>query len=371
VRSVASLHPSADVVPLGRFTHQDIDVIRLLLRGSSVIDWYRLHFTTREEVEAFIRVNGFDLQEPADRARLVDMRRDAVRYLRGHLAYRVPDEVAQADIVELFKLASGTGRRAHRLHACLVLKVMHILHYIGAHELLSRLPISSAEVAIMVQARIERAVRGLLERSFPVVEFTGNTKSHDSFVTKLLAKKDTQAAQVFDKLRFRLVVERLEDVPPVLLALVRELVPFNYVVPSQSDNTLVDLDHVLVRAGNLAAIRVAQETRGGLNEPDCPDFLLSKNEFSGPDYRIVHFVAEVPVRIDRVLPVQTPRLSGLGPVVFGTTEFQVVDRATALRNETGENRHDAYKARQRGKVKERLERGKRPKSELSRPPSPA
>jgi hypothetical protein len=120
----------------------------------------------------------------------------------------------------------------------------------------------------------------------------------------------------------------------VLLALVRELVPFNYVVPSQSDNTLVDLDHVLVRAGNLAAIRVAQETRGGLNEPDCPDFLLSKNEFSGPDYRIVHFVAEVPVRIDRVLPVQTPRLSGLGPVVFGTTEFQVVDRATALRNET-------------------------------------
>ncbi len=328
-----------------------------------MVDWYRLHFTTREEIVAFIRVNGFELDEPADAARIRGMRDEAVRYLTEHLAYKVPPPVAGAELVELFELASGAGRRSHRLHACLVLKVMHILHYIGAHELLSRLPISSAEVSIMVQARIERAVRGLIERNFPIVEFTGNTKAFDSVILKLLAKKDTQAAQVFDKLRFRLVVERLDDVPPLMVALVRELVPFNYVVPSQSDNTLVDLDHILVRAGNLAAIRVAQNPRGELNEPNSPGFpAIRKNEFSGPDYRVVHFIAEVPVRIDRVLSVQhTPRLSGLGPVVFGTTEFQILDRSAALTNETGENRHDAYKARQRGRVKERLERGKRPK----------
>jgi uncharacterized protein (TIGR04552 family) len=54
---------------------------------------------------------------------------------------------------------------------------------------------------------------------------------------------------------------------------------------------------------------------------------------------------------------------GLGPIVFGTLELQVVDRATALKNETGENRHTLYKRRQLARVRERLERGKRKKGE--------
>lgn len=362
VRSVVTLHPSADVVPLGRFRLQDLDVVRLLLRGSSVVDWYRLHFDNRDDIDAFIRVNGLEPSDPADRAHLRELRDRAVRYLTEHLSYRVPPSMQTAEIEELFAWASGRGRRRDRLFACMTLKVMHIIHYIEAHELLSRLPISGAEVAILLHARVEQVVRGLIERNFPIVEFAGNTKAYDSVISKLLAKKDTQAAQVFDKLRFRFVVERLEDVPSLLLGLLRELLPFNYLVPSQSENSLLDIDHVLVRAGNLATIRALQDPKAELNEASHPDFqAVRKNEFSGPDYRVVHFVAEVPIRIDRVLPFQSPRLQGLGPVVFGTVEIQVVDRITAERNETGPNRHSAYKLRQRGRVKERLERGKRGK----------
>jgi uncharacterized protein (TIGR04552 family) len=258
-------------------------------------------------------------------------------------------------------LASGHGRRSARLHACLILKVMHIIHYVEAHELLARLAISQAEVATLLQAKVERVVRGLLERNFPIVEFAGNSKAYDSMITKLLAKKDTQAAQVFDKLRFRIIVDRLEDVPALLLALQRELVPFNYLVPNQAENTLVDLDHLLVRSGNISGIRVISEGDTELNEANIAAAHVKKNEFSGPDYRVVHFVAEIPLRIDRVLPFQSPRVLGLGPVVFGTVEFQVIDQVTARGNETGENRHSEYKHRQRGKVKERLERGKRKK----------
>lgn len=365
MRSVVPVHPAAEVVPIGRFELHDLETLRLLLRGSSVVDWYRLHFPSKADIDAFIRVNELDPDDPQDCSRLLDLRDKAVRYLREHLGYRVPDAIQEAlDIRVLFEHASQiAGRRSLRLYACLTLKVMHIIHHVEGYELLFMLPISTAEMAVLLQAKIERVVRGLLERSFPIVEFSGNTKSSYSVISKLLAKKDTQSAQVFDKLRFRIVVGRLDDIPSLLLALTRELVPFNYLVPGQAQNSLLDIERQLVRAGNLTAIRARDAEQSDVNEAATGDLaLFRRNEFSGPDYSVVNFIADIPLRVDRVISIQqNPRFKALGPVVFGTVEFQVVDRTTALRNETGANRHSLYKSRQRSKVKERLERGKRRK----------
>jgi uncharacterized protein (TIGR04552 family) len=363
VRNVVPNHPSADVVPLGRLTHQEIDAIRLLLHGSSVVDWVRFHLVDQSEIDAFIRVNELSPDDAGDLSRIAELMGKAVTYLTEHLRYRIPEAIVSADFRELFRLAAAQGRRAHRLHACMILKVMHILHYMEAHELLSMLPISNAELAVLLTAKVERTVRGLLERGFPIVEFSGSTKATYSVLSKLLAKKNTQAAQLFDKVRFRIIAQRREDIPPLLVAILRELAPMNYIVPNQSENTLVDLDSMLVRAGNLVAIRAKKNQDAELNEETDPNIAnLKKNEFSGPDYKIVNFVAEVPIRVDAIVAFDPhSRLYGLGRVVFGTIEFQVVDQVTSRSNETGENKHSAYKRRQLLEVKKRLERGKRRK----------
>jgi uncharacterized protein (TIGR04552 family) len=49
----------------------------------------------------------------------------------------------------------------------------------------------------------------------------------------------------------------------------------------------------------------------------------------------------------------------LGRVVFVMVEFQLIDEATARRNEEGENAHALYKARQHRVVASRLKRGAR------------
>lgn len=348
-----------------RFEPFELDAIHLLLRGTSVVDWFRLHFRDRDEIEAFIRLNELHLENPSDRAHLERLKSRALDYLRDHLKYRrVPESIKDADLVGLIDYASGKGRRAHRFYACLMLKVIHLLHYVAAHELLAAMPITQAEVHVLLRAKVERVVRGFLERNFPIVEFSGNTKTHHSTVSKLLAKRETQAAQVFDKLRFRFIVGRLEDVPPLLIALTRELVPFNYLVPDQANNTLVDLPEMLVRAGNLHAIRAIrgegpQPPDAPLNEPMASFETGRRNEFSGPDYRVVNFIAEVPVRLAGVVGEGNFGAEGRGPVGFGTVEFQVLDLMTARRNETGPNRHALYKGRQRSRVRTRLERGKR------------
>lgn len=359
---VQTIGTRTSVTPIGRLSIGELDILRLMLRGSSVVDWFRLHFEGYEDVDAFLRVNEFEPSDKTDQERLSDLHRRSVRYLSEYLNYRrVPEQVEFVDDVRhLFLMASGKYKRRVRLFACMTLKVMHILNYQEGHELLSRLPFSSAEVSLLVRSKVERVMRGLLERGFPIVSFAGNTKTNDSIVSKLLAKKESQVALVLDKLRFRIVTERIEDIPSLMCAMGQELMPFNYLMPSKSDNTLLDIDRLLTRAGNVSAIQT-RPSASMANEPPDASLGERRNEFSGPSYRVVSFVSDVPVRIDRVVPLEGGVVETLGRVVFGAVEFQIVDQASAEENESGENRHTLYKARQRTRVKERLERGKRNK----------
>ncbi len=72
---------------------------------------------------------------------------------------------------------------------------------------------------------------------------------------------------------------------------------------------------------------------------------------------MLNFVVDLPVRVDDLLPPLDPMADELGRVVFSLVEFQVVDRATALRNEEGDASHERYKKRQLQRVLRRLSRG--------------
>ena len=85
----------------------------------------------------------------------------------------------------------------------------------------------------------------------------------------------------------------------------------------------------------------------------------AQNEFSGPGYRVINFVADLPVRMDKFLcrAADDPLFLEHGCVVFVLTEFQIIDTRTAVGNEQGENSHELYKARQLDRVKQRLLHG--------------
>ena len=80
----------------------------------------------------------------------------------------------------------------------------------------------------------------------------------------------------------------------------------------------------------------------------------SLNEFSGPGYRIINFIADLPLRLDPARHAHDPAFAEFGCIAFALTEFQVVDEAAAHANEQGENSHEAYKERKRQTVRHRL-----------------
>lgn len=336
----------------------DVEAVRLLLRGGSVIDWQRVEFRDLNDVDRFLRVNEFDPGSERDLGRLEQLRGEAVTYLRRSLGFRMPDDVAGGmPVRELFLLASRKSRRS--VYACIVLKVMHIIHHLAGRELLYRSPISDDEVFRLVERKVVRAVEELRAAGHPVVEFEWSRKSRDSLITKLLAKRSTLAANVYDKLRFRLVLRDHADLLPALVAMTHRLIPFNYIVPGESQNDLLPFRRLVEATPELARYAAQLQDPPEAEEREAEERRGPRaNEFSGPGYRVVNFVVDMPVRLDDFLcRVGDPGNQEFGSIVFVLTEFQVVDLRTAQENDAGENSHDKYKERQHERVKMRLLRG--------------
>lgn len=345
---------SVDGAHLADASLADVEAMRLLLRGGSVIDWHRLSFGDAAEVDRFLRLNEFDPQNGEDVERLEELRAEAVEYLTRNFSYRIPDDVAHAmPARDLLLLASSRGKK--QTYACIVLKVMHVMHHLAGRELLFKLPVSDDEVFGFVEAKVVKVVEEIRAAGYPIVEFAWSRKERDSVVTKLLAKKATIAADVFDKLRFRLITRSIDDLPPVMHELLHKLIPFNYVIPEQTVNGILPFRQLLDRAPSLA--RYADQLQLDLDTEASEQ--NGSNEFSGPTYRVINFVADLPVRIDQFLTRVPGADNELGNIIFVLTEFQVMDAETARQNEAGENSHQHYKARQHERVKFRLSQGEK------------
>jgi uncharacterized protein (TIGR04552 family) len=335
---------------------REIERIRLILRGGSVIDWRRMHFQTRDEVDRFLRLCQIDTRRPHDEAWARTVLADAVEYLRRTFNYRVADAVANPEeIHDLFLYASGVrGLPRHRRIACIVLKVMHVLQHIEGRDLMHRLAVSEADLSELVTSHVLRVARLLEGKGLHVVEFAHSIKTRESLITKLLAKKETVAAQIYDRTRFRIITKSPADLLPVLYFLTQHLFPFNFVVPGQTENTLVSFKSMLEENPHLQ--QYAQQLHLDLDYEDRED--RTRNLFSGNSYRALNFVVDVPLRMDAYLPLpEEDTRERKNRTVFTLVEFQIMDEETARQNEEGENAHKLYKRRQKRRVLRRLSRG--------------
>jgi len=328
----------------------DVEAIRLLLVGGSVVDWQRLNFKSRSEVDRQLGLLELDMDDPDDVDRLRYVFNESVSYLEEHLHLQFPRELRNPeDVRDVFLWASQWGGfRRTQILSCVILKLMHVIHHMEAADLKFKTAISEERFLEMAHRRILRAAREMQDSGLPVSSFYGSRKSRSSVITKLLAKSDTLAATIFDHLRFRVVVQHQEDLGPTLAWMTHNMFPFNYVIPGQSHNNLLDPATLLagLTGDDLEIARQSAPpamTGGG------------KNEFSGQSYRTINFIVDYPVKIPETH--QSAVSFELGKVVFVMVEFQLLDEETARTNEEGDNAHVLYKQRQHLEVAKRLKRG--------------
>jgi uncharacterized protein (TIGR04552 family) len=357
--SPLSFEPAVPVAPLRAVEDmglQDLERIRLILRGGSVIEWRRMHFHSRDEVDAYLRLCGVDPDSETDRAWVRTVMADAVAYLRQTFDFKVPEEVASpAEVHDLFLFASGLKEpRKLRRIACVVLKMMHVIQHVEGRDLLYRLPASEAEVQSMMTEKVMRVAEEAWRRGLPIQSFESSIKTRESIYTKLLAKKDSVAATVYDKTRFRLVTRARADIVPVLHFLTQRLFPFHLVVPNQTQNTLVTFKSLMQDYPHFRDYAKSLHLDVDYEQREAQE----GNTFSGESYRVLNFIADIPLRMDAFLPSPAEDARARkNRIAFGLVEFQILDERTARHNEEGENSHEQYKARQRVQVLRRLARG--------------
>ena len=305
-------------------------------------------------------LHHFSFNKPNDVRRLRYLRDSAVTYLEDQFQLRFPDDIKFAqDLRSIFLMASQTGGfRRKQILCCVVLKLMHVIQHLDAAELRHQIPLAEADLLNIAAQKIDRVGREILNSGLPIVSFYGSRKARNSIITKLLAKSENIAATVFDKLRYRIVTQRSQDILPTLVWMTHNLFPFNYVIPSESHNNISSLED-MAKASIYADLLSSLESNGIEQE-----VLVAKeeNSFSGSNYRIINFIVDVPVRIDHV--IQSSQYQTLGHVLYVMVEFQILDRETAIQNEEGDSAHRLYKQRQLEQVRVRLRKGGRNKREL-------
>ncbi|MFT3709089.1 MAG: TIGR04552 family protein [Archangium sp.] len=351
------LLPDLPIRPVEEMGLKELERIRLILRGGSVIEWRKMHFKTWDEVDRFLRLLQIDPTRSNDEAWVRTVLADAVEYLRRTFNYRVAEAVANPNMIhDLFLFASGQVDRKYRKIACIVLKTMHVIQHIEARDLLFKIAVPEAELAQMVTQRVGSVMEEARQKGLPIVEFSDSIKTRESTITKLIAKKDSTAAAIYDRTRFRVIVKERVDIIPTLYFLTQRLLPFNFIVPSQTENTLIRFKDLVKAYPNFK--KYARQLHLDLDYEERELAARTGNTFSGSTYRVLNFVADVPLRLDAFLP--PPELDDRTRqcrITLATCEFQMADEKTAGENERGENSHERYKQRQRDVVLKRLSTG--------------
>jgi uncharacterized protein (TIGR04552 family) len=330
-------------------TAQDRDSILLALTGGSVVDWTGLSFKSLDEVDRFLSLWLLDVHgEPWARERLTYLYNEAVNYLEEHVGLTFRPEVRKPeDVREAFlRAGSRAAFSRSRIQSCAILKLMHVINHLEMQELKAQSGFREIDLIDLANEKVVLAAGRMRDEGLPIVAFYGNRKTRPSVITKLLAKREATAATIFDKLRFRVVTETRGDILHALCWMLRNLIPFPCVIPGESHQNLLE-------GAELESVLLQQPELRNILRP-AP---ASTNRASGHSYRVVNFIADLPVRVYDLPGTVAPRNRALlGETICVMVEFQFVDAATAQTNESGENRHDLYKARQKARVLQRLGR---------------
>lgn len=149
----SALHPA---VRSGALSLGDLEAVRLILRGNSIIDWNRASFASVEDVDRFLGLHLLDMADPEDHRRLRFVHGEAVNYLEEHLGLHFPEDMKDPeDVRELFLIASQAGGfRRRQIQACVILKLMHVINHMEAAELRFQMPLSEAEILDLAERRI-------------------------------------------------------------------------------------------------------------------------------------------------------------------------------------------------------------------------
>ncbi len=303
-----------------------IDALGLILNGGSVIDFVRLNFKSDTEIDNFLRLNNFILTEPRAYRRIYHIYNDALTYLNS-MDIEIPQEFRElSDIKDLFRYASYLkGSKTFAKISCSILKVMHILHHLESRELMYRTSISIESLFSACEEKVSRSISELNRSGTPIYHYSTFRENIFDRITKLTARKEIIAAQMFEKASFTIVTEKKEDVIYVLRHLISDVFPFNYVVPGYSNSNYIDL---------ISELKNSEEYS---KKYDIYQFVRDTKQ-SDPQSDRIYIRVDIPLDINALgINIDEETAENLGYTIFSLTDFIITDIESQRKIERSQN----------------------------------
>lgn len=305
-----------------------IDAIGLILYGNSVIDFTRLNFKSDSEIDNFLKLNNFILTEPRAYRRIHHIYHDALNYLIS-LDIEIPQEFKELyDIKDLFRYASFLkGSKLFSKISCSILKVMHIIHHLESRELMYRTSISVEKLFSACEEKVSNAISEINRSGILIYHYSTCRENIFDRITKLTARKEIIAAQMFEKASFNIVTERKSDILYVLKYLITNVFPFNYVVPGYSSANYIDL---------ISEIKNSDEFS---KKSEIYQFIKETPKAESQFDRI-YLRADIPLDINSLgITLDDETAEKLGYTIFSLTDFIITDVESQRKSEHSQNNH--------------------------------
>jgi len=316
---------------------KNIEIIRSVLNGESILDWQKLHFVNEQEVIDFLKLNEIDIESQRDLNRLNFVYKNALEYLREVHKIYVPSYFNDKNPIEVFLIASSLKPSRDSMYSCSILKVMNIINHIDSQDLMNRTPIKHSILANKVKEKLTFHIEKMKELNYPEFVFEWSVKERSSIISKFLTKKEGIVAKLFDRIRFRVITNTKEEIVPVLYYFFNYLFPYNYVIPNETRNNLITLSEKVQSPTLSDLIKEVKAT--------------AENQFSGPSYKVLNFIVDIPITLDDLLILpNNEAFANFAYYIYMIVEVQILDKETAENNEKGENSHHLYKERQKKSI---------------------
>jgi uncharacterized protein (TIGR04562 family) len=233
-------------------------ILRVVLEGISILDVPRLEIKSMEEATSFVHAYGFSPHNPEDLELIWTFFEDAIQFIEKSLADpahpRIPEHLrsrgAVSDIRRLILIASDRTNNPDQIHACAILRVMHVLIHLNYdprlkffHQMQTQV-LSRLDNFLFVDPANGSTYLGKEEDGggIKLLFFKKkDRKDRDREVIKLLHKADSVVEEIYDRVGLRLVTEtKLDAVRAVHLLLEKNIVSLPNIRPGRSRNKLLD-----------------------------------------------------------------------------------------------------------------------------------
>jgi uncharacterized protein (TIGR04562 family) len=356
--------------------------LSVVASGESMLDQKSLNIKNFDDANSFIQSYGFDFSNPLEQERLWYFHRRALVLITERLEYsleEIPEQIRRpevlVDIRNLLIWSSSTNlvtKESKQLQrwSCAVLRCMHVF----IHSEIDLYNSFSEEIQKQIMLPVENAIlhsdKLFLKSEFEQIEIckfdTKPLKSSQSAVIKLLAKPDTSALRVFDKLGFRFVTQSVFDVFRVIRFLVKNnLMSFAHIMPDQSSNNMYPVKEFLEfcdsivhstskslqnEIGDSQKIDEALMTYLKSHENKFFKLFRKENSFSAQEFKYIKFICRRLIRV----PLSMPDKGQKDFQFFYPFEVQIMTKDVFDRVQTGDSEHTAYKNRQIKAARQRI-----------------